>query len=310
MIANYPFYPTHFTLAFRQGGANYEWGLWLSLGANDFLVNPEVLAQTISSSGKFPNIFFRDYLDSCEPLPLPFKELTIHDEPWNATSYNWALEGLDGSILALSFDRVEYIKTTYEALRELYHFHIIDGRNTTYKVVDQEHWITECLVEARCRISFVVEQIQNSANQEDWTKLDLSLPVESFTASVDNAKMLTLYIGSRSYMLSLLEILAEEFRHNLEHLIFHDTTSITWEDPYCNWMEKTIALKRQSIHLLSNERPVLLVMEEEGLGGNFTGFCDEAEVVLALAAVFQQRYPDSSLGEPLEHKLSALREGV
>ena len=51
MQANYPFYPTHFTLAFRQGGVNRKWGLWFSLGANDFLVNPEVLAKTLAEGG-------------------------------------------------------------------------------------------------------------------------------------------------------------------------------------------------------------------------------------------------------------------
>ena len=310
MQANYPFYPTHFTLAFRQGGVNRKWGLWFSLGANDFLVNPEVLAKTLSSGGRFTNIFFRDYLDGCMLLPLSFKKLIIRDDPWNVPSYKWELDGVDGSTLALSFDRVEYIKTIYEALRALYQFQLIDGRDTAYKIMDLGHWVTESLVDARRRISLAVGEIQNSPNQEDWTGLDLSLPVESFVASLDEADMLTLHIGSRSYMLSLLEIVAEEFRHNLEHLIFHDRTSITWEDPYCNWMEKAIELKRQSIHLLSNERPVLLVTEEEGLGGNFTGFCDEAEVVLALAEVFQQRYPGSSLGEPLENRLSTLREGA
>lgn len=282
MDANYPFYPTRFTLSFRQGGANHKWGLWFSLGANDFLVNPEVLAKTISSGGRFTNIFFREYLDNCVPLPLPFKKLIIRNDPWNAPSYNWELEGVDGSTLALSFDRVEYIKTSYEALRSLFRFQVIDGRDAAYEVMDLAQWVTGCLADARHRIGFAVEQIQNSPRQEEWAGLDLSLPVERFSASLNEAHMLTLGIGSRSYMLSLLEIVAEEFRHNLEHLIFHDRTSITWEDPYCNWMEKAIELKRQSIHLLSNERPVLLVTEEEGLGGTSQAFVTKPRSFLPL----------------------------
>ena len=70
-----------FTLAFRQGGTEDRWGIWFSIGRNDFLVNPEVLAETIAVRGEFPGIFRQEYLDDYLPFPLPFKQLRIAEMP-------------------------------------------------------------------------------------------------------------------------------------------------------------------------------------------------------------------------------------
>lgn len=296
-----------FTLAFRQGGTEGRWGIWFSVGRNDFLVNPDVLVETIAVRGEFPGIFCQEYLDDYLPFPLPFKQLRIAEMPWLVPWYCWELEPKDGGEpLSFSFGRKEYIRTSWVAIRDLFRFCVTEYQDTAYgEEPGQELRIARALVQARRSVSFVVEQFGQMADQGDyWKDLDLSLPVDPFKVTSDAAGDMTLDIAGRGLTLSLWQTPPSEFRHNLEHLVFHDSTIFRWEDS-CSGTMRAVTLERQRVFLLPDEDPVLLIYEEDWSG--FVGFCLERDVIPALAEAFRKRYPKSGIGGPLRGLLRVLQ---
>lgn len=299
-----------FNLAFRQGGAANKWGLWLHIGGNDLLVNPEALADTLVSCGDFPYIFIPESPgEEWDDAPLPFRNLSIRDVPWLAASYLWRLESNDGSSLLLSFGLREYIMATYKGLRDIYRFCVLGllAQETAYETeTDPEFdlWLARCLAGARRKISLAVEQFLRAGIEEDWTELDLHLSLQPFHAAVDPVGQVTIQIGCREERLSLWETPPEEFRHNLEHLLFHRRTSFSWKES--SDFTRTLELSRETVSLLPDEEPVLMVYEE--IPDGIVGFCRERDVVLALARVFQDYYPDDSIGDPLENRIRTLQE--
>ena len=294
-----------FSLAFRQGGINGKWGLWLYINGNDFLVNPETLAKTIGQWGDFPNIFFHEFLYNGEPLPLPFRNLRIREAPWTAPSFVWELEAEDGRSMPLSFDKRDYMETVYEALKALYCFHVINGQDVVYDISlgDLEELFTNSLTKARRGILMVTRWYHvPQEEQAEWNDLDLRLPVEPFQAVVDGFDKLVLRIGGRTCSMSLEDMSPDEFRHNLEHLVFHDNTSFGWVELYAPGTRFTISLQREWLSSGLGDRPVLMIHEEVPSG--LIGFCYESEVVSALAKAFRKRYPGRSLGGPLKGLLS------
>lgn len=298
-----------FPFAFRRGGSEGRWGLWFSLGGTDLLVNPDVLPELVCSSGDFPRAFIPQCVDDYLTVELPFEKLSIRDLPWMAPSYMWKLCGHDGSSLLLPFDRETYLRAILGGIRDLYRFCVTERRgdgHSAYLSPDREDSLLGgILVETIRGICFVTEQL--GADPGEWG-LDLSLPVEPFCALLDEASHLHVSIAERGWTAAMWTDAPEGFRHDLEHLVYHEETSLSLDDE-CGSSEfsPTLQLRRVLIPGQQDGDPVLLVGQKDG-PGPFAGFCYEREVIQALAEVFRLRFPDSPLGEPLTRRLEHYRD--
>ncbi len=296
--------------SFRQGGKDGKWGIWCTLGEDlELLINSLHLCESLDENGLFSHFFLPEGPDRSE-LP-PIENLFIEDPPCVAETYIWEFRKNEFSGVALSFERDEYILGTLDALQALYRHAVIDGKETAY--LDNEGF-AQRLLHARATSS---EYLDNDIRKKKFQKR-LRLPVEPFHATLGEGSRMTLGIGGRERTFSLADVKPDLFRHELEHLVFHDETSFYLEEPPCSIKESDIWLDGDGWKVFFQRVPFIWELREESIlfitlckpntpDDCIVGFCHEADVLKSLCGVFRERYPKVSIGQALKRHLRELR---
>lgn len=296
--------------SFRQGGKDGKWGIWCTLGEDlELLINPLRLCESLDENGIFSNFFLSEGPDRSE-LP-PIGDLYIEDPPCVAETYIWEFRKHDFSGVALSFERDEYILGVLDALQTLYRHAVINGKETAY--LDNEGFARR-LLHARATSS---EYLDNDIRKKKSQKR-LRLPVEPFRAALGDGWRMTLGIGGRERTFFLADVKPDLFRHELEHLVFHDETSLYLKEPPCFTKESDTWLDGDGWEVVLKRVPPIWELREESIlfitlrtsntpEEPIVGFCHEADVLRSLYGVFRERYPKASLGHVLKRHLRELR---
>ena len=302
-LSNLSFSPVPFS--FRQGGKEGKWGIWCTFDEDSGLLgDPRCLCETLDENGLFSNFFIPEEPGSPESLPV--EDIHIEDPPCVAETYIWEipLEGHTG--IALHFVEDEYILAVLTALQALYRHSVMEGKETAY--IRDHSSFARYLLHAREASS---DYLFDKKRMRKFQKL-LRLPLEPFHAEMGPGLRMTMGVGDREKTFMLADTDPDAFRHEMEHLVFHDETSLFLSDPPVLHKESGLFLDGDTHEIVFKRVtgvPILFIylrspyyLEEKTFG-----FCREKEALSALAAVFRERYPKQSLGHALNRYLRELR---
>lgn len=314
-LSNYSFSPVPFS--FRQSGKEGKWGIWFAPEEGlELLIDPSSLCESLYENGCFSHFFLPEKRDGSE-TPL-VESIFIEDPPCVAETYIWEIRKEELFGVSFTFVRDEYILAVAGALHALYRHAVIEGKESIYR--DEYEEIARYVKSLRgAAPDYLFDDIRKRKFQKA-----LRLPVEPFHARMLPGLRMSLSINGREQSFSLAGMGPDRFRHELEHLVFHDCTTFDPDESGIHdlvvgcadfngplsWGLEFILHRVAPVDML-REDPVLTVTLRS-LMPNYenkpiVGFCREKEVLTALAEVFRERYPKASLGRALKLYLRELQ---
>lgn len=273
------------------------------------LINPSSLCKSLYDNGCFSHFFLPEKWDET----LPVENIYIEDPAGVAETYTWEIpKGKIGGV-SLIFEWKEYIMGVLNALQALYRRAAIDGNETAYHGDNVD--FARYLLRAR---GTTEDYLFNNSQKRKFRKV-LRIPVEPFQAKKGPGLLMNLGISGRELTFSLIHMGPDQFRHELEHLVFHDETTFSLDElgdlveggGLC-WVERAgwkVSLERICHVWGLKEEAIILVSlyPYDDPQKPIVGFCREKEVLEALAAIFRELYPKCSLGHALKRYLRELR---
>lgn len=258
--------PNKFSFSFRTGGKDGLWGLWFSYKGEDHLITPWALAKSTDyyySAKRF-------FVDS--PLAVDYTYCD-GDNEWllveRTEEHEWE-KYIDWG--------VDYPERVANEFYALYDHAVIRLQKTAYTSVRMIVDAMACLLKINERIT---------------------VPSEAIGAAVEKNGDAVIRIGSRKVFFHADDYKGfhpEAIRHDLEHLVFHDKTTIRWQGLY-------ITVERIRKHY------AVVAISGESMSHDIeiAGICNDMAFIAKLHRLLCSAYEGVKRSEPI---LNYLKSGI
>ena len=289
------FDPVTIPLGFRRGGNAGLLGIWFSFCGKDYLVNPLRLAFSLSAWQNVEYFFCR------ENGNWPTFQVTRTAEDPVSGDFIWEFNLEQTRRTWMYWDKNDYIRKVATSLSALYEYVVRGEKGSAYA------GSTTLILTA---LEMMLVSLKDCRL---LPSIHLPIVVEPFSAQFERGQGLSISIGGRNILLPSIHEDPYALRHDLEHIVFHEETSISLTGPQDETCILSIRIPECQ---KSNNLPETLrgknwvavsahfINDLEDL--EIAGFCDEQQVLSSLYGTLIEAFPEAVRCLPIEDYLEEL----
>lgn len=293
------FEPRPIPLDFRKGGKDGLLGIWFSFDGEDYLVNPLRLAFSLSGWQNVEFFFCRD--SGGHHANWPSFQVTRTDEDPVSGDFIWTFNLDQTTCPWIFWERHSYIRKVATSLTMLYEYVVRGEKGSAY-------------AGSSALILTALEMMLVSLKDcRLLPSIHLPIVVEPFSARFERGQGLSISIGGRNILLPSIHEDPYALRHDLEHIVFHEETSISLTGPQNETGILTIRIPEclEGRYLPNTLRGKHWVAISAHYLNDFedleiAGFCDEKQVIFSLYDAFVKAFPKAVRCRPIEAYLTKL----